>query len=299
MFLKLLKKNQRFYYKPSNFITVSGMLYRMKQNAVGLASICLLSTAVLVTLSSCLSLFYGGEDSIRLKFPREVMISCYFDAEQEQEQVIDGFQTALKKRAEEQGISLLDSVGLTTVNHSFHYRDGEFSTTNAGDSRVIYISCYAQKDYNKIARTPLSLQPGEIAILSPSREQYPASVSINGASYRAQTVTDPDIIEQGTDICFVFPEVAELWDLTDSIAQKYNDHRLVTYQYFFDVPESDSQTARFMESIGAWDSEEEIQLCYWHTRSEEQSDFYQIYGSLFFIGIFFVTVFLTATVLII
>ena len=57
--LKALRKNKAFYYKPENFVSVSGMIYRMKQNAAGLASICILSTAVLVTLSSCLSLYAG------------------------------------------------------------------------------------------------------------------------------------------------------------------------------------------------------------------------------------------------
>ena len=70
--LKTLRKNRRFYYKPENFVSVSGMIYRMKQNAAGLASICVLSTAVLVTLSSCLSLYAGEEDMLKNQFPRDV-----------------------------------------------------------------------------------------------------------------------------------------------------------------------------------------------------------------------------------
>ena len=72
--LKALRKNKAFYYKPENFVSVSGMIYRMKQNAAGLASICILSTAVLVTLSSCLSLYAGEEDMLRNQFPREINI---------------------------------------------------------------------------------------------------------------------------------------------------------------------------------------------------------------------------------
>lgn len=301
VFLKLLKKNQRFYYKPSNFITVSGMLYRMKQNAVGLASICLLSTAVLVTLSSCLSLFCGGEDSIRLQFPREAMISCYLEEEEKQEQDADRFVTALEKQSEQYDVPMLNAVGLTTVNHSFHYQNGEFSTSGGGDSKTLYVSCYAQEDYNKIASTPLSLQPGQMTILSPSRERFPEEISINGTSYRTQTITDPEITEPGTDICFIFPTVDDLWELTNRIAAEFNDYRLVTYQYFFDVPEDVPHMEQFMESLWShWDSEEDgAALCYSRTKADEQNRFYRIYGSLFFIGIFFVTVFLTATVLII
>ena len=74
--LKLLRKNKRFYYRPKNFISVSTLLYRMKQNAAGLASICILSTCVLVTLSSTVCLFLGEEDMLRRQYPGMVNVSC-------------------------------------------------------------------------------------------------------------------------------------------------------------------------------------------------------------------------------
>lgn len=75
--LKLLKKNKKYYYHKTHFITVSGMIYRMKQNAVGLATICILSTMVLVTLSTTFSLYVGAEDEIRNVYPRDVTIQAY------------------------------------------------------------------------------------------------------------------------------------------------------------------------------------------------------------------------------
>ena len=74
-FLKLLRKNKNFYYKTKHFISVSGMLYRMKQNAVGLSNICVLSTMVLVTISSTVSLYIGKEDVLRTRYPQEVYIT--------------------------------------------------------------------------------------------------------------------------------------------------------------------------------------------------------------------------------
>ena len=62
--LKALRKNRRYYYKPDHFISVSGMIYRMKQNAVGLANVCILSTMVLVMVFSTLSLWLGMEDTL-------------------------------------------------------------------------------------------------------------------------------------------------------------------------------------------------------------------------------------------
>ena len=79
--LKLLRRNKNFYYHPSNFISVSGMIYRMKRNAAGLASICILATAVLVTLSSTVCLYLGEEDMLDRQYPRDFTISSFWPAD--------------------------------------------------------------------------------------------------------------------------------------------------------------------------------------------------------------------------
>lgn len=72
--LKALRKNKKYYYKAKHFTSVSSMIYRMKQNAAGLASICILSTAVLVTVSTTVSLYAGTEDIMRTRYPRNIYI---------------------------------------------------------------------------------------------------------------------------------------------------------------------------------------------------------------------------------
>ncbi len=78
-FLKILKGNKKYYYQTTHFITVSGMLYRMKRNAVGLANICVLSTMVLVIISTTVCLYAGLEDSLKNNFPAEISITLYRD----------------------------------------------------------------------------------------------------------------------------------------------------------------------------------------------------------------------------
>ena len=67
--LKVMKRNKGYYYKVRHFVSVSGMLYRMKQNAVGLANICILSTMVLVTVSTTVSLYGGVTDILERRYP--------------------------------------------------------------------------------------------------------------------------------------------------------------------------------------------------------------------------------------
>ena len=71
----MLKKNKKFYYQPKHFTTISGMIYRMKQNAVGLANICILSTMVLIMVSTTVSLYAGMEDILKARFPQDSSIT--------------------------------------------------------------------------------------------------------------------------------------------------------------------------------------------------------------------------------
>ena len=76
-FLKLLRKNKRYYYQTRHFTTVSGMIYRMKQNAVGLANICILSTMVLVVISMTVCMYAGLEDELKTQYPAELEVLFY------------------------------------------------------------------------------------------------------------------------------------------------------------------------------------------------------------------------------
>ncbi len=71
-FCRMLQKNKRYYYKPNHFVSVSSMVYRMKRNGAGLASICILSTMILVMLSCTVALYVGDETSIQKRFPRHI-----------------------------------------------------------------------------------------------------------------------------------------------------------------------------------------------------------------------------------
>lgn len=77
--LKLLRKNKSFYYRPGPFIGVSGMLYRMKRNAVGLASICILSTMVMVMASGTVALYRGMSRIVEAQYPADVSVSVQYD----------------------------------------------------------------------------------------------------------------------------------------------------------------------------------------------------------------------------
>lgn len=101
--MKILKNNKKYYYQTTHFITVSGMLYRMKRNAVGLANICVLSTMVLVIISTTVCLYAGVEDSLKQNFPKEISATQYFDhvpARADREYLVEQVAAAAKSRTE-------------------------------------------------------------------------------------------------------------------------------------------------------------------------------------------------------
>ena len=95
--LKLLRRSKSYYYKPKHFIAVSGMMYRMKQNAAGLASICILSTVVLVLISTTISMYIGAEDMIARRYPREMTVVVAEQEEAEREEVFQQIEQLLGK----------------------------------------------------------------------------------------------------------------------------------------------------------------------------------------------------------
>ncbi len=80
--LKALRKNKRYYYQPRHFIGVSGMLYRMRRNAVGLANICILSTMVLVMVSGTLALYLNSQQTLEKQFPAGLSVAVRYQADQ-------------------------------------------------------------------------------------------------------------------------------------------------------------------------------------------------------------------------
>lgn len=106
MVLKILRKNKAYYYNPKHFTSVSGMIYRMKQNGAGLANICVLSTMVLVMVSTTVSLYAGMEDILDSRFPRDVSIVCN-EADTNKEETL---QRLIKEQCEKAGVKITDRV---------------------------------------------------------------------------------------------------------------------------------------------------------------------------------------------
>lgn len=182
--LKLLRKNENYYYNVKHFIPVSGMIYRMKQNAVGLASICILSTMVLVTVSTTAGLFFGLNDQVQQMFPRDVMVTSA--------EPLTKLKQVAKTYAAEEDVKLSDMqysrasqpLLVTKDANNFKVSDRMYYSVSDVDksANVVLISL---SEYNTLTKDNLSLNKTDDIFMYTTARSYPEKTMVlNGHKYQ-------------------------------------------------------------------------------------------------------------------
>lgn len=296
--LKLLRKRKKFYYNPRNFISVSGMIYRMKQNAAGLASICILSTTVLVILSSTVSLYVGQQDILSLRYPRDIVTQVPY-SEGIEETVVD----TLAESAAEHSLTILNA----TVYHSLTFsamQQENFMNTDPEENAVmndaIYeVSLIPLEDYNRASGQNLTLEPGEVLLhtnLSPWQEPDirigNLIFSVRGTLEEAAPIQSQQLSQV---MQVIVPDLNTLQQLSASVPSAGK----VGFTYNFDVDGSDENIEKFCNDFPDAMTVAGCELSQADNVFSGQIDFKSTFGTLFFIGIFLGTLFTMATVLII
>lgn len=300
--LKSLRKNKNYYYKTNHFISVSGMIYRMKQNAAGLANICILSTAVIITLSTTVSLYVGMEDVLRTRYPRNIEISGS-DISDEEAIIIDDIikeQTIKAKIKEEKSIRHRNISFVTSQNGAnFSLMKQESYSSN----KLAIVVFMTQDDYNKMERKEVALSEGE-ALLFTLRGDIPGDKIILN-NYELYIKERLDSFEsEGERIAYLSNSYYVVVDSLNTIEQVYkslegkDDMPEMSYYYGFDVNgNSDIQinlTTNLQNAVNNLGLGLRVEGA-----ESQRAGFYTLYGGLFFLGLFIGLLFIMATVLII
>lgn len=161
--LKMLRKNKGFYYKLKNFTTVSGMMYRMKQNAVGLANICILSTMLLVTVSTTVSLYIGAEDSLRNEFPRDIIVHCSAIEEED----FDGICEEMRQSVVSCGGEMLDTIAYRFDVYTVGRSGGVFDMYGGDEMRVCRLVLVPLSEYIRNGGENIGLDGDEVLYYAP------------------------------------------------------------------------------------------------------------------------------------
>ena len=297
--LKSLRKNRRYYYQTRHFINVSGLIYRMKRNAAGLASICILSTMVLVTVSTTVSLYSGFDDMLRTMYPRNFAVYG-FDFEPAE---ADAAAETLGAIADQHGVSRESLISYRYYAIAYGVRDGVIDFSNGYEyysdgARFEFIPLAS---YNALMGESRTLSPGEALLYTPDKNLLGDSVDINGEVYRiterlsALNVPTANVLERAYRYYLIVPDDEAVLRIVkaSNLADRYEGE---TFYYGFDTDSPDALQLDAKASVYA--------AFQGHTLSitlvcEQWSDYISIYGGLFFVGIILGLLFLMATVLII
>ena len=319
-----LQKNKKYYYQKNHFVSVSTMAYRMKRNGAGLASICILSTMVLVMISSSASLYIGAEDSLRTRYPRDNEIDLKLDTAEE----FDETHIGLVRQAYEKSLRSSGAVPENLLDFRYAMilglrdQDGFQPISSAMDAvapsaarddpyehvRVVYF--LSARDYNTLMGTNLSPAPGDAYLSTLHCTDSPDSVHIGPLSFqiRKDIVGFPPIGESMGSILPSLLLVVSDWDQVLPMADMtFGDGKSVLdlrWCYGYDLDCSDPEKIRIFEALE--DSLHTVDFlmengygCRVACRAEARRDFYMLYGSLFFIGVLLSIVFLFAAALIV
>lgn len=303
-FLKLLRKNKRYYYRTRHFISVSGMLYRMKQNAVGLANICVLSTMVLVMISSTSSLMFGMEDSIRSRYPNDFSLYIQEDKERSQE-IIRQIGELLERRK----LQVTDSMEYTYLRIPCVQQEDSFQmfqadSASAPDSFAT-LTFLTLADYNTVMGTDETMQEDEI-LLYANRSAYDnPSLNVLGRDFSIKKTLK---LFPGNGIIAANASNGYFLVVRDKqqLEQLYQRQKEILagqaaeYQYYygFDTDAGKEEQEAFYRELQEQLYPEEFQGTV-ESRQEARPGFVGLYGSFFFLGAFLGVLFLMAAVLII
>ncbi|MGN1466789.1 MAG: FtsX-like permease family protein [Ruminococcus sp.] len=313
-FCRMLQKNKKYYYKPNHFVSVSSMVYRMKRNGAGLASICILLTMVLVMLSSTTTLYFGEENSIRNRYPNGINIKIGYD-------VIDGIEDEnLNALRDDIAQYAPHGTDLTGTRYAFvpglFTEDGiiinylnagnTFSYDNVGCLYVISL-----EDYNNMMNVDKTLADDECFIYCERlTTKWDTFAMEYGSNYKVKERLT-EFREDGDSIAMTMPcaylVVKDLYAFAEPVFELKNSNgdSMMTYEWLFgfDMPtvEEERSAKDSIHEMIARSSREDntIRDFYVESREEQRFGFYELYGSLFFLGIMLSIVFLLAAVLII
>ena len=322
LFCRILQRNKGYYYKSNHFVSVSSMVYRMKRNGAGLASICILATMVLVMISSTASLYFGEEDSINSRYPRDINLD--FRVEDPAE-LSDEFVRSLR----EELAAVCEQRGITPEN-SYAFRNvaiagllqGTAVETNVSsveadllDGELYQFRFVPLADYNAVMGAEETLEDGEVLLWLYRNGAYGGDVlSFNGGNtFHVKKQVD-DFVGTGEtamsivdSMVIVVPDLAESLRGLDRLAD-FNGDRMIKshWIYNFDTGADDETQLALRDDLlgeltqgGAIREKVGFSSVYLESQALNREDFYGVYGGLFYLGIILSLVFILAAVLII
>lgn len=324
MMCRILQRNQKYYYQKNHFVAVPSMVYRMKRNGAGLASICILSTMVLVMMLGAGSLYFGAEDSLKTRYPREISVSVDFVSFEEDHVYTSEKEEHLLAEIDQ----ILDDNDVTPQNEECYLSssivgmlgDGKFianpeivNTANVDTmEKVTQIYFVPLSEYNECMGMQETLGEGEVLIHCVRRSYDDPEIHLADGTVLTVKKQVDAMMGSGDAAMDIIPSVFvvvnDLEAISDSINSEFTNEDYYCrpeLHYGFDTGLEAEEEIRLAEEIRTHVRELDVTgeggfYSYGvECREAEREDFYGTYGGIFYLGVILSIVFILATVLII
>ena len=298
--LKGLKKNKRYYYQTKHFATVSGMIYRMKRNAAGLASICILSTMVIVTVSTTVCLYAGVGDIINNMYPYDVNMKYYPYSQQTSEKL----EAAAEDTAKRQGREIKELYSFSKMSFAANRSGDKLIVDNDTITGIgtVDVTIITPEDYKRLTGKDAGLKKGEVLIYS-EKESFGDKVELLGEEYKTiKTDEFPKAVflSISTANCGI---VADSRETAEAILHRYEDTTgqiIINGGMYINLDGTDDEKIAFSNALNSEAADFEYEFYFLESRQlVEKEGSYSFYGAFFFLGMFLGLVFIFATVMII
>ena len=308
VFLQLLKKNKRYYYKPNNLISVSNLIFRMKKNAVGLATIAILSTMVLVTMSAATSIYNGSENMKKLMYPHD------FDVKGQHVEVED-LDKLLTQYASEKNLTISNKDVLNYASFGLSSQEGtKLTTFEKGQNNVMpktVFLVFDQKDYEKMTGQKLNLTGNEVGLWARNDQlKGQKAFSLNNQDYTIKEAIQQDFVMNHVSNQYVLL-VSDYNYLVvpnlQNFLEQYQDSAVYTQFYGgMDVTASQEEQLKLTDDFDAYVNNfshnlksEDAMVYNGTTKTDAIAEMNALFGGILFIGIFLSIIFMVGTVLVI
>ena len=318
--LRILQKKKKYYYKTNHFVSISSMVYRMKRNGAGLASICILCTMVLVMLSATVCLYVGTEDSLRSRYPRNISLdTTVSDISMLNSNEFDEIRKLANSAVEQNGATAENVLDYSVAGFAA-YLDNNILETDESKINQFMLSTYADMwqvmivsidDYNRLMGQNEKLGPGQALIYTTKDTYQHDTISIGNTTLTIKKTVD-SFADNGIDSMVIIPTLYLFVDnYSETISpllqlKTKNNNPLVTLHWFygFDLSCPNSQQIAIYDQIkddinSLSITDERLESIVYESAAKQRDSFYALYGGLFFLGILLGVVFIFAAVLII
>lgn len=299
-FLRFLKKNKKFYYHSENFISVSGMIYRMKKNAASLVNICIFATMVIITLICTVSLYLGIPGIQKFMYPYDVQLDFWessFEAKED-------FEEEMQKLAREENVTIADQRAYTSITFSVIQKDGRMVLNDGTASYQDYyqLSFLTLDSFHSLESEHYELKKDEVLIYSTGPDYGRDMITLLNDTYRVKeelkaSIISPKSVKNTFSAMYymIVPDNEIMAQIVSAYGVDWKEN--LKYSIEMNLQGEEEKIEVFIERLKQLSSGYDAFVSY-DNNVLDSMDMEAMYGGLLFIGIFFGTIFMLCLLII-